>query len=291
MISNDELDLILEHLRLTRCMDFGGYRPNTLLRRISVRLTKLNVRSTAAYLDILRSDPSEPDHHIDTIAVNVTSFFRDPLVFEIIARRVLPLLIASKRTGTCRETRTWSAGCATGEEAYSLAILFQESLKEESQTWRHLILATDIDSHALAIARKGLYPRSQLANVRLGQFDRYFTPSGSHFEVLREIREMVLFSKHDITRFNGSDLSGTLSGPFDLILCRNMLIYFKPDLQRRIMNILHKALSPGGYLVLGTAESLVPEVESKFGVVDKWAKIFQKRGRGREDDECGMMRR
>jgi len=274
----DDLDVILDELKQTLGIDLHGYRRSMLNRRLAVRMAKLHIRKISDYIHCLKTDSAECECLIDTIAINVSSFFRDPLVFELLARRIFPNIIFGKREQLSRETRIWSAGCATGEEAYSIAILLHQASKEDTEKWSHLIFATDIDGQALRQAEKGLYPGAKLENVKLGLFGRYFKQVQEDcYEVLPCLKTMVHFSKHDLASASNSAPAESIFASFDLILCRNTLIYFTPELRRHVMMKLYRALAPEGYLVLGTAESLIPELEGKCIVIDKWARIYQKR--------------
>jgi chemotaxis methyl-accepting protein methylase len=278
MAKADDLDPILDALKEQLGIDLNGYRRSTLNRRIAVRMGKLCIRELSDYINCLEANPAECERLVDTIAINVSSFFRDPLVFELLARRIVPAILSAKRERLSRETRVWSAGCATGEEAYSMAILLHQSIKEDVEKWSHLVFATDIDGEALAQAEKGVYRRAKLDHVKLGLFDRYFKEiADGCYEVHSGLRTMVHFSRHDLSSASNCAPAESIFASFDLILCRNTLIYFTPELQRHVMMKLYKALAPQGYLVLGTAESLIRELETRCIAVDKQARIYQKR--------------
>ncbi|MGA9753640.1 MAG: protein-glutamate O-methyltransferase CheR [Desulfobaccales bacterium] len=272
------LDTVLEELRRVRGLDLSDYRRPTLERRLAARMANLRLNDPGEYLQRLRSDPSECDRLIETIDIKVSSFFRDPLVFEFLAHRVLPLIMERHRRQHTRQIRVWSAGCAAGEEPYSVAILLAQALEDEDFPWLPYICATDISPEALAAAQTRSYRRESLETTQLGILDRFFRPTADGFEVIPEIRRMVQFSRDDLTSRHSLAPADSVFGSFDLVLCRNVLIYFTLDLQKRVQDKLYGALNPGGYLVLGMSESLPPKTASRLIAVDQPCRIFQKSG-------------
>jgi two-component system CheB/CheR fusion protein len=217
--------------------------------------------------------PRTPDEYrklISSFLIKVTEFFRNPELFDYLRERVLPELIAAtRRRGN--ELRLWSAGCATGEEPYSLAILVAEALGDELELFTVRIFATDLDGDAITFARRGVYPAATLAPLSAGLTARYFTPVDDAYEVKKRIRALTVFGQHDLGQH----------APFpriDLCLCRNVLIYFTPELQKRALQIFAFSLRDGSYLALGKAESTSPLTES-FAPVNSTLKIYR-RGTG-----------
>jgi two-component system CheB/CheR fusion protein len=247
--------------------DFADYKQGTLLRRIRRRFHALHVATAAGYFPILESDPTEAETLAKDLLIGVTQFFRDTEAFEALALQVMPLIVQSKTPDEA--VRIWVAGCASGEEAYSIAILVHEHL-ERNDTRRFVqIFATDLDVEMLAEARQGRYPLSIAERVGPERLARYFTREGRTYRVGKELREMCVFSQHSLIR----------DPPFsqlDLISCRNVLIYLSAELQTKIVPLLHYALRPGGFLFLGSSEgsSSSPEL---FEVADKKNRIFRRR--------------
>jgi chemotaxis protein methyltransferase CheR len=272
------LEAVLEELRRVRGLDLSDYRRSILERRLAARMANLRLKDPEEYLQRLRSDPLECDRLIEAILIKVSSFFRDLLVFELLAQRILPSIIERHRQDHTRQIRVWSAGCAAGEEAYSVAILLVQALEDEDFHTLPYICATDISPEALATAQTGRYRRENLETIQLGILDHFFRPTAEGFEVIPEIRSMVHFSRHDLTSRHSLAPADSVFGSFDLVLCRNVLIYFSLDLQRRVQDKLYGALNPGGYLVLGMAESLPPETAPRLTAVDRPHRIFQKPG-------------
>ena len=203
----------------------------------------------AEYAAYLESDPEEYARLVNSLLIKVTEFFRDPKLFDYLRDHVLPELIAeARREG--RELRIWSAGCSTGEEAYSLAIIVAEALGDELPWPEIRIFATDIDREAIAFARRGIYPPAAFKGLPAGARDRYFVKSDGGYEVAKRLRALMVFGEHDLGE----------RAPFpriDLLLCRNVLIYFSAPMQRVALETFAFSLRPGGRLVLGTSESVM----------------------------------
>lgn len=238
---------ILAQLKMGNDHDFVNYRSSTLLRRIRRRLHLLDLDSLSAYYDLLRKEPKENAFLFEDLLITVTDFFRDTEVYDQLRTEVLPILFEGK-TGS-DTIRVWSAGCSTGEEAYSLAILLEECADGLSDPPEILVFASDIHSRALQSAREGLYPASIEARVSKERLKRFFVREGDGYRVTRGLRDRIVFAPHSMLR----------DPPFsrlNLICCRNVLIYLKREVQRKLLEIFHYALRPGGFLVLGSAESI-----------------------------------
>lgn len=273
---NTVINDIVSELQRLRGIDFSSYRPGTLRRRVANRMANVNAADPDAYLHKLRTDPSEPDRLIDVLGVNVTHFFRDAMTFEILAHRVIPEMIERKKAQGKKEIRVWSAGCASGDEPYSVAILLAHALRKEAPEWRTYIFASDINQRALQQAARGRYSREHLRETKLGVLDDYFTPVGQEYEVAPAIRNMVHFCYDDLTSTQTSAPPDSIFGAFDMVFCRNLLIYFAPDLQTRVLEKLCSALDPHGHLVLGPSEALPAGLASHLALVDKPHRIWRK---------------
>jgi two-component system CheB/CheR fusion protein len=249
--------------------DFSGYKESTFLRRVQRRAQVLNVSSLDAYVSCLQTDPTELVLLFRDLLIGVTSFFRDPETFDFLKRHIIPRLYAGKdRESTIR---IWVPGCATGEEAYSWAILMREHLDGLSGTSPRLqIFATDIDETAVTTARAGRYPASLLEGMSAERLARFFVAGrAGTYTIGKEVRELCTFSSHSLTR----------DPPYsriDLISCRNLLIYLDFDLQSVVLPALHYALVPGGVLVLGSSES-VAQQEALFATLDRKHRVFERR--------------
>ena len=257
--------------------DFSQYKPSTIHRRIERRMAVHQIEAIDSYVKYLQQTPPEVEALFRDLLIGVTSFFRDPEAFTVLAAKVIPILFADKPAGAV--IRVWSTGCSTGEEAYSLAIVLQEHLQTLKQRYTVQVFATDIDSRAIATARSGLYPASIAADVSPERLMRFFTAEadGSAYRIHKGIRDLMVFSEQDVIK----------DPPFsrlDLISCRNLLIYMNAELQKKLIPLFHYVLKPGGILFLGTSEG-AGEFAPLFAVLDRKWKLYQ-----RKDDFPGSQR-
>jgi two-component system CheB/CheR fusion protein len=237
---------VFTQLRLRTGHDFSNYKRPTLMRRIERRINVRNLPSLPAYATFLREHPDETQALIKDLLISVTNFFRDTKSFTALEQDVLPLMIRDKNAENT--LRIWVAGCATGEEAYSLAMLLAERTMGIIDAPKVQIFATDIDETAIATAREGRYTLNDAADVSPERLRRFFTQNGTEYRIRHEIREMVLFAHHNVLK----------DPPFsrlDLVSCRNLLIYLNQTAQERVMETFHFALKPGGFLMLGLSET------------------------------------
>jgi two-component system CheB/CheR fusion protein len=265
----EALARFLEDLRDRHGMDFRSYKEPTIMRRLKRKMAVTGHESLEEYARHLEEDPEEYRQLVSAFLIKVTEFFRDPELFEYLREEVLPGLIEeARRSG--RQLRIWSAGCATGEEAYSLAMLLTEVLGAEAGLFNVRIFATDVDEDAVNFARQGLYPPSALSPLSDEQIRRFFDHEGGQYVVKKPIRNMIVFGEHDLAR----------RSPFpriDLAMSRNVLIYFTNELQRRALQLFAYSLRDGGYLVLGKAESVSPLPEF-FEPAHRQHKVYRRRG-------------
>ena len=268
LLPDNTLQNIMVLLRAQTGHDFSQYKTSTVHRRIERRMAVHQVRSTRDYLKYLQQTPGEVEALFRDLLIGVTSFFRDDVAFEALAD-ALPKLCASMADGSV--VRVWVAGCSTGEEAYSIAMLLAEQYERTNRRLSTQIFATDIDSRAIAAARAGSYSVSDLVGVSPERLERFFTaePDGSGFQIKKSIREQLVFSEHDVVA----------DPPFsrlDLLSCRNVLIYMSPVLQKHLLPRFYYALKPDGLLLLGTSEGAT-EFETLFRPLDRKAKLYQRR--------------
>lgn len=264
---HDRLGQILALVRQETRLDFSQYKVNTILRRVERRIGLTQSVDVDGYVDLLMSSPSEVLTLGQDLLIGVTNFFRDPDAFELLAEDVVPGLVEeAQRVG---ELRVWVAGCATGEEAYSLAILIHEELERRGGTLPFKVFATDIDRRAIERASRGVYHEGFVIHVNEDRRHAYFDRRGDDYQVIPAIREKVVFAVHDLVK----------DPPFtriDLIACRNLLIYFQPILQHRALSRMLFALRQEGILWLGPSES-VGELQPEFDTIDARWKILRKR--------------
>lgn len=261
-----DFDDLLFMLKETRGFDFTGYKRTTLKRRIQRRIEALKLPDYAEYRDYLEMEPEEFGRLFDSLLINVTGFFRDPPAWQTLRENVLPALLAGKASG--KAIRVWSAGCATGEEAYSLAMILAEELGMEAFRERVKIYATDLDEKALQVARAATYSERDLAEVPETFRQTYFEPTEQGYAFRRDLRRQLIFGRNDLTR--DAPISRV-----DLLLARNTLMYFNTETQLNILRRFHFALASPGYLFLGKAEMLLNHSD-KFEPVDLRMRLFKK---------------
>ena len=261
-----EFERLLQFLRETRGFDFSGYKRTTLLRRIEKRMAYVGVKGHGPYLEYLQAHPDEFGTLFNTILINVTSYFRDAAAWDYVRTEVLPRIIEGK--APYEPIRVWSAGVASGEEAYSVAMLLCEVLGTAEYRERAKIYATDVDEDALSHARQGRAAAKDLEEVPASLRAKYFEPEGDHFLLRGELRRSIIFGRHDLVQ------DAPISR-IDLLVCRNTLMYFEPEAQARILARLHYALSEKGYLFLGKAEMLLRR-DTLFVPVDLKQRVFSK---------------
>jgi two-component system CheB/CheR fusion protein len=265
---------ILAAVRLQTGHDFLQYKRGTILRRMHRRMSVHELPDLAAYREYVGTHPEEAPALLRDLLISVTNFFRDPESWAELESAVIPRLVQGRRSDDV--IRVWVAGCATGEEAYSMAMALSDAIATLSDPPRFQVFGTDIDADAIAVARAGLYTNSDVADVPPERLRRFFTREGEAYRVRRELRDGILFTTHNILR----------DPPFsvvDLVSCRNLLIYLNRTAQDRVMELLHFSLRPGGYLFLGASE-LPASFGDLFSVVDKEHRIAESRAVPRRFD-------
>jgi two-component system CheB/CheR fusion protein len=262
---------IIELLREKTSHTFALYKEGTLLRRIERRMAIAGIADFGRYLEILRENAGETDLLAKDLLINVTSFFRDASAFGLLAKEFIPELVL--RQPPDHPLRIWVPGCSTGEETYSIAMLFVEAIEAAKRNIKLQVFASDLDADAVAFARNGLYPEAITADVSPGRLARFFVKEDGHYRIIRELRETVVFTVQDL-------LGDAPFSRLDLISCRNLLIYLRPDVQEKVLALFHFALSAGGILFLGTAET-VGRLEDRFVPLSKKERIYRRIGRSR----------
>jgi two-component system CheB/CheR fusion protein len=261
------LQRILGLLRVQTGHDFRQYKRATILRRLERRMQVRATQSLPEYLRLLEADASEHKSLLNDLLIGVTNFFRDREAFETLERDVIPAIFRDRKAGD--EVRAWVAGCSTGEEAYSVAMLLADQAALGSQSPLFQVFASDIDAVAIATARAGLYPTSIVTDVPPARLRQYFVREDSRYHIRKSLRDRILFAEHNLLR----------DPPFsriDVVTCRNLLIYLNRDIQQRVLETFHFALKPGGYLFLGSSES-AESLEELFVPVDKKNRIYRAR--------------
>jgi two-component system CheB/CheR fusion protein len=271
-IDDAGLEPLLQHIKEQRGFDFTGYKRASLARRVQRRLDAVQIKTYEEYLDFLILNPDEFTQLFNTILINVTAFFRDADAWDYLREHMLvPMLQRSDG----RPIRAWSAGCASGEEAYTLAMVLAEILGVDEFKARVKIYATDVDEEALAQARQASYSERDLAAVPVPLREKYFEPAGHRFAFRKELRRAVIFGRNDLVQ--DAPISHV-----DVLTCRNTLMYFNAETQAQILNRMHFALRPDGILFLGKAEMLLSH-SAQFRAVELKRRFFTKvPGNGRD---------
>src|SRR5258708_2113138 len=265
------LEKILESLRSGAGIDFTRYKQPTVMRRITRRMNMRQMKDMAAYARYLMQHREEVHSLAEDMLINVTEFFRDPDIFNMLKREVFPNVV--RRRPADATIRVWVPGCSTGEEVYSLAIALTEFLENKKESFRIQFFGTDIGDVALLRARQGIYEKSALKGVSADRLKRFFVKANDEgtYQISKQIRDMCLFTKHNM-------LTDTPFSRIDIVSCRNVLIYFDVALQKKIIPIFHYALNFPGYLVLGTSETIA-DFHDLFEEVDKKHRIYTKKNK------------
>ncbi len=263
----DELAQVMALLRARTQFDFRAYRKRMLLRRIQRRMGLSHLDRLVDYLTLLREKPDELNLLCKDLLISVTCCFRDPEMYQVLETQVLPELIDGRDTDS--PVRVWVPGCATGEEAYSIAMLLIERIAATGKACPLQIFATDVDEGALEVGRRGIYPEAQLSDLGRKRRERFFIRVDAHnWQVSKQLREAVLFAPQNI-------LADAPFSRLDMVSCRNLLIYLEPDAQQKLLQLFHFAINDGGYLVLGPSESIGRLVDLFRPVSKKW-RIFHR---------------
>lgn len=280
--ASDKLQQIVELLRVQTAHNFSLYKSGTLRRRIERRMAikSIGVNDMGGYLALLRKDADELELLARNLLIHVTRFFRDPKVFELLADTVIPELVAS--AGPDSPLRIWAPGCSTGEEAYSLAMLFREAIAAAQVNIKLQLFASDIDPVAVASAREGFYPHAIRAEVSPERLARFFSEDDHGYRVSTELRACVVFSVQDV-------LSDPPFARLDMVSCRNLLIYLGAEAQAKVVSLFHFALRDGGVLLLGSAET-IGGVGGRFEVISKPARLYRHIGSRRPGELGDLMR-
>ncbi len=270
------LPRVIDLLRTRTAHDFTLYKPGTLQRRIERRMAMAGAGRDNAdqYVEILRSNAAELDLLAKDLLINVTSFFRDTAVFDLLAEKIIPELVQGQAPN--HAVRVWIAGCSTGEETYSLVMLFRERIAAADSHVKLQVFASDVDPDAVARAREGLYPHAIEADVSPARLARFFSREDHGYRISPELRATVVFAVQDV-------LADPPFSRLDLVSCRNLLIYLGPEAQARVVSLFNFALREGGILLLGGSEAIV-DLESGFEVISKTHRLFRRIGRKRPKD-------
>jgi len=270
-VISDDVFLDIRNLLFERStLDINNYKDKCIKRRIAVRVRANRCKTAEEYVDLLKRRTSELESLLKTLTINVTQFFRNPLAFDKMREDIFPLIFKKKAEEQNPPLKIWSVGCSSGEEPYTLAIILKEYFKKELMQFPAVIVATDFDAEVIAKAREGIYQEKSLEEVPVHLKEKYFVPlDRGNFSIVPQIKEMVTFKRRNI-------LQDELHDKQDLIICRNMLIYFSREQQGAILDKLTKSLAMNGFLILGKAETLVSNSRNNFQTVSSRERIYKK---------------
>ncbi|MFH1397156.1 MAG: protein-glutamate O-methyltransferase CheR [Candidatus Omnitrophota bacterium] len=263
------LKLMLKKIFHERGVDFRNYHQEILKRRLALRIRANGLKSYSEYMNFLFSNPKEYDKLFETLCINVSEFFRDSSIW-ITVKALLENLVRLKNKNNEKSIKIWSAGCACGEEPYTIAIILKELLNDDLNKFDLDIYGTDIDKEALEAAEETVYPKASVKNLTPRIAEKYFLAIGGNYKLRSQIRDMVKLCYLDLTSFD-------LIENVDVIFCRNVFIYFNLRLQKELVTKFHRSLKSGGYIVMGKVETILRDSEELFQEVDAGANIFQKK--------------
>jgi chemotaxis methyl-accepting protein methylase len=271
---DNEFAALLDKIRAEHGFDARQYKETFLKRRLAIRLRERQTSGYREYMRVLERDPREFANLMAALSINLTRFFRDPGAFAALRDKLLAPLLRQRADAGARYIRLWSAGCATGEEAYSLAILLLEHLGAQAPDWRIELLASDVDEAALARARAARYNVFSVHNLAPHLRERYTQGAGAEVQLAPAVTRLVRFQRHDLLRT-------PYPQGLDVILCRNVMIYFSREQQERLFRRLQRALAPGGGLLIGRVEILPPSMREHFDPLDLREHLYVARGNAR----------
>lgn len=271
------MNRIIDYLKEKRAYNTRGFKQDFMERCVNRRMMDINIQEIDSYYNYLLNNEEELEQLIQGLIIPISRFFRNPVVFETVFSYILPFLMEKKKDNRERAFRIWSAGCSTGEESYSLAILLKELFKKETEKFLLNIFATDIDEKALHFAQKGVFGYESVKNIRYEWIKNYFKSQDEPFYIHDELKQAVYFSFHDLRNEKNIVPPESIFGCFDLVFCRNVLIYYNIDTQRQILKNLLKSMSTGGYLILGESESILPQHQVDAKKLFHYSNIYRKK--------------
>jgi chemotaxis protein methyltransferase CheR len=269
------LDEVVRLMDQTLGLDVSCYDESFLAASLEKRLSATEIDAIPRYLERVAIDRAEALALYNSLNIGYSEFFRNPLTFSLLEQLVLPSLINERERSGCGEIRIWSAGCAAGQEAYSLAILLEELASERGVAIPYRIIASDVSDAQLAVARNGIYDDAAVRNVRLRHLARFFSARGKSFAIASRIRDRVDFSTFNLLDERSISPPASIYGDFDIILCCNLLFYYRPDARLRILGRLRRCLSPDGFLVTGEAEREMVQQLGGFRAMALPAAVFR----------------
>jgi chemotaxis protein methyltransferase CheR len=275
-ILKSELDNIIDAAKRACGKDISLYERSFLLKTINKRMASVSASTFEDFAMLISKNPQEAEGFFQSLNINYSEFFRNPLTFAVLEQLVLPSVFGEKQKTGKNQIRIWSAGCAAGQEAYSVAILMDEFQKMKRHSFSYHIFATDISEDALALAQKGSYDFKTVQNVPLKHISNYFDFHDNEYNISQKLKEKIDFSFYDLLDDKTTCPPISIYGEFDLILCSNILFYYRPDVRHTILDKISACLPCGGYLVTGEAENSIVRQTKLFSPVSYSASVFIK---------------
>lgn len=275
---NKNLNKIITMMKQTHDRDISMYDQYFLIKSLKRRWIATGVNNADEYCSCLENNNTEADAFYSSLQITYSQFFRDPLTFALLEQLTLPSLISHKPEG--REIRVWSAGCSNGQEAYSMAMLLSELIEVSGKEISFRIFATDISQEALDVGRAGVYDQKAVQNVKLKHLNKYFTKQGETYAIVPQLKRCINFSTYDLLDLSTANPPESIYGDFDIVMCSNLLFYYKPDYQQVIIKKIHQAMSATGYLATGETEKTFVENLTKLQMIDAPNAVFKNNLRG-----------
>ena len=276
---NTEVKKILEAVSNSVGKNIFIYDESFLLKSLARRLTKNAIENMSAYLDFVTENSTEGAAFFRSLNITYSEFFRDPLAFALLEKMILPGLFQEKEKSCGTEIRIWSCGCSAGQEPYSAAILLDELAERIGVGCGFRVFATDSDEPELELARRGMYQTATIENVKFKHVSNYFVQEGQSFLIDAKLRDRIDFSVYDILDELSSSPPSSVYGDFDIVICSNLMIYYREDIRDFILNKLHRSLAPNGFLITGDAEAAIVRRSDGFQAVATLCAVFQRTDR------------
>ncbi|MDP4126229.1 MAG: protein-glutamate O-methyltransferase CheR [Bacillota bacterium] len=270
---NKDLDKIVTVMKQTHGRDISVYDQSFLLKSLEKRLIATGVNTAELYCSCLEENTLEADTFFNSLTITFSQFFRDPLTFTLLEQLILPGLIRLKADE--KEIRIWSAGCSSGQEAYSLAMLLSDLAETGGKEINFRIFATDISQEAIAAGRAGVYDQNAVLNVKLKYLDKYFTKNGTTYTIVPQLRQCISFSTYNLLDLSTANPPESIYGDFDIVMCSNLLFYYKLEMQKVIIKKMLHAMSATGHLVTGEAEKTLIKNATKLQMIAIPTAVFK----------------
>ena len=264
-----DYDLLKSQIKSKLNFNCEYYKDSHFKRRIDVRLRATRSKSYKEYLDVLKNDREEYPILLETLTVNVTNFFRNSEVYDVVEKEVIPTVVKAKNSTRLRNIKIWSAGCSIGVEAYSISMLLHHILGRNINNYTINITGTDIDKASLIKAQKGVYTETEMKDVRPAFLKKYFVKEGNEYHIIDELKKMTRFKSHDM-------ISGPKMKGFDIIFCRNVTIYFEKELQEMLYHGFYDGLNNDGFFIMGKTETLIGPAKDLFTPYNSKERIYVK---------------